>query len=242
MEKYYEKIMTYLNNSFASFPQNDATMRMKNDMYCSMLDKFNGLVQGGVSEDEAFGKVVGEFGSLDEIRAAMCIEEKSPADTVMLIDPERKKAYDRFKIKQGIMVAVGVVLCIIAVFTHDVYDTFLVEELTDALFGFLVATGVFLFIFAGTIEAKYFDVTDPVKYVIPPTAERMAAYQNFLTVRALVISSAVFLFITSVFVMPLFEGSFMELVLPAVMVAFGVAMLIIVGTVHGTYNDVSGRK
>lgn len=241
MEKYYEKIRTYLDNSFASLPHDDTTMRMKNDIYCSMLDKFNDLVQSGVSEDEAFGIVVGEFGSLDEIRAAMGINENSCADTVITVSHERKKAYDKFKIRQGIAVAVGVALCITAVFGYDAYDVFFVEEVTDAVFGLLVAAGVFLFIFAGTSEAKYFDVTNPVKYAIPPTAERMEAYQNFLTVRSWLMSFAVFLFIMSVFVIPLFEGGYMELVLPAVMVA-AVAMLIIVGTIHDTYKDVSGRK
>lgn len=242
MEKYYEKIQTYLNNSFASFPQDDATMRMKNDMYCSMLDKFNGLVQGGASEDEAFGKVVGEFGSLDEVRAAMDINENSGEDAVTPVSPERKKAYDRFKVGQGITVAIGVALCIIAVFAYDVCGDLFVEELTDVMFGLLVAAGVFLFVFAGTSEAKYFDVTDPVKYVIPPSAERVAAYQNFLTARAFLMSFAIFLFVTSVFVVPLFSGTYMELILPAIMVAAGVAILIIVGAVHDTYKDVSGRK
>lgn len=242
MENYSEKIRTYLDNTFASIPQSEAAMRMKNDMYCSMLDKFNSLVQGGTSEVEAFGRVVGEFGSLSEIRTALGIDASSGEAEVIPVSPERKKAYSSFKIKQGIMIAIGVIFCIVSVLGYPAYEELLIEEAANALFGVLIAVGVFLFVFAGTIEAKYFDVIKPVKYAVPPTAERVAAYQKFLTVRALVIALAVFIFITSVFVIPLFEGWYMEAVFPAVMVSVGVAMLIIVSAIHGTYKDVKGSK
>lgn len=238
MEKYYEKIKTYLENVFTSLPKDDATLRMKNDMYCSMLDKFNGLVQGGASEDEAFGKVVGEFGSLSEIRAALGIDASSVATGTFPVSPERTKQYSRYKIKQGILIAAGVVLCIIAVFMHNFYENFFVGEAANAVFGLLVAMGVFLFVFAGTSEAKYFDVNKPVKYAVPPTAERMAEYQKFLTARSWLISLSIFLFISAVLVMSMFEGWYID----AIMVAVGVAILIIVGSIQDSYKDVSGRK
>lgn len=242
MEKYYEKIKTYLENVFAAMPNDDASLRMKNDIYCSMLDKFNGLVQGGASEDEAFGKVVGEFGSLAEIRAALGIDSNAVATGTIPVSPERTKQYSRYKIIKGVLIAVGAILCIIAVFMYSLYEQILVDEAANFVFGLLIAIGVFLFVFAGTNEARYFDVTRPMQYAVLPTAERVKAYQKFLTVRSLLISFAVFLFIMSVFTGPLFEGWLLELIAPPIMVAAGVAILIIVGAVHSSYNDISGRK
>lgn len=243
MEKYYEKIKNYLENVFASLPNDDAVLRMKNDMYCSMLDKFNNLVQGGANEDEAFGKVVGEFGSLAEIRAVLGIDANAvSASGSIPVSPERTKQYSRYKIIQGILIAVGVILCIIAVFMYPLYGQMLVGEAENFVFGLLIAIGVFLFVFAGTNEARYFDVTKPMQYAVPPTAERVKEYQKFLAVRSLLISFAVFLFIMSVFAGLLFEGWLFELIAPPIMVAVGVAILIIVGSIHSSYKDVSGRK
>ena len=43
METNNGKIRTYLDNIFASLPKTEQAARMKEEMYCSMLDKYNGL-------------------------------------------------------------------------------------------------------------------------------------------------------------------------------------------------------
>lgn len=242
MEKYCEKIKIYLENIFTSLPQEENVLRMKNDMYCSMLDKFNNMIQNGINEDEAFGKVIGEFGSINEIRAALGIGMNSLESGCIPVSSERKKKYNKYKIIQGALISIGVAICLIAVLMYPLYASFFVDKASNAIFGLLIASAVFLFVFARTSEAKYFDVINPVKYAIPPTSERIAEYRKFLTARALLVSFAIFLFITSVFVIPLFDGMYAEFIIPLIMVAIGVAILIIIGTIHSTYADIRGNK
>lgn len=232
-----EKIQTYLNNMFISFPPTEETMRVKNDLYCSMLDKYNGLVQNGAGEDAAFGRVVSEFGSLNEIRAALGINEVS-AEAVPSVLPERRKQYNAFKIRQGIAVVCGVIFCIGAVFGYPVYGAMVGEPVSNYLFGVLVALGVFLFVLAGTGEAKFYDVTDPKMWRTGVAPERMAQYRRFLGIRQVLISLAVALFVVSPFV---YDVLTVYLTMP-LLVSVGVAILIVVGAVHGTYNDVRVDK
>ena len=244
-EQAYTKIQTYLDNMFASIPPTDEAMRLKNDMYCSMLDKYNGYVQEGANGNEAFGRVVGEFGSLDEIRAALALDTTAAPmgeSSQVGITPERKKQYDKFKIGQAVAVACGVVLCIMSVFGYPLYSDYLtgmeVKEPENFVFGLLIAAGVFLFVWAGTGEAKFYDITQPQAFRPGVSEERMAAYRKFLSVRQMLISLAVALFVVSPFTYVFHFG----MVIMPTLVAVGVAILIVVGAVHGIYSDVRTDK
>ena len=244
-EQAYTKIQTYLNNIFASIPNTDEALRLKNDMYCSMLDKYNGYVQEGANENEAFGRVVGEFGSLDEIRAALALDTSAAptAESSQVgITPERKKQYDKFKIGQAVAVACGVVLCIMSVFGYPFYSAYFTgiaeEEPENFIFGLLIAAGVFLFVWAGTGEARFYDVTLPEALRPGVSEERMADYRKFLSVRQMLISLAVALFVVSPFT---YVFPFSMVIMP-ILVAVGVSILIVVGAVHGLYSDVRTDK
>lgn len=247
MEITNEKIRTYLDNMFVSIPQTEQAVRMKEDMYGSMLDKFNGYITDGANEDEAFGRVVSEFGSVEDIRAALAensaqsVEAQPVQATQKNISPERKKHYDRFKIKQGIAVACGVIFCIAAVFGYPYYRVHFLsdgEEPQNFVFGILVALGVFLFVWAGAGEAKFYDITQPDALRPGVSEERMTEYRRFLSARQWLVPLAVALFVAS----PFMYSSYYGMVIMPVMVAFGVGILIIVGSVHGTYNDVRADK
>ncbi|MBQ1437886.1 MAG: hypothetical protein IIZ07_08145 [Ruminococcus sp.] len=245
MQKICDRIKIYLDNMFASIPDTEPARRMKEDMYCSMLDKYNGLINDGAGEDEAFGRIVGDFGSVEDIRAALAGDSAPSAEaqplhvqnpTASSVSPERKKQYDRFKIKQGIAIACGVIFCIAAVFGYPFYSCS--ESSKNFLFGLLIALGVMLFVAAGTGEAKFYDITLPESLKTGVSEQRMAEYRKFLGVRQWLISLAVALFVVSPFVYELHFG----LIIMPVLVALGVAVLIILGSVHGTYRDVRVDK
>lgn len=247
MKKTCDKIKMYLDNMFASLPQTEQAARMKEDMYCSMLDKYNGFIGDGANEDEAFGRIVGEFGSVEDIRAELAQDsapsvEAQPLEvqntTASNVSPERKKQYDRFKIKQGIAVACGVILCIMAVFGYPYYSMYMYADRENVVFGILIALGVFLFVAAGTGEAKFYDITSPEALNPGVSEERMKEYRKFLGIRQWLISLAVALFVASPFA---YEWNFSIVIMP-VLIALGVAILIIVGSIHGTYNDVRVDK
>lgn len=238
LSDYPEKIRVYLDNVFAALPAVDAAAQLKSDMCDSMTDKFHALVQNGVDPDAAFGRVVGEFGSLGEIRAALGLAEGTdvpevPADTeAPAVSPERQREYRLFQIKRGIVVAVGVIICVAAVFGYPWYENVTYAEAAHAVFGILVAIGVFLFVLAGVSGARFMDMTEPEKLLPDRTPERWADYQKFLRVRAWMIALAVGLFVAAPFMS---EGGYFFM--PFIIVV-GVAILIVVGAVHNTFNDV----
>lgn len=229
---YPEKIRTYLDNVFAALPANEAAQQLKTDMYDSMTDKFHALAQEGATPDEAFGRVVGEFGSLGEIRAALGLTESSAAPEVPVVSPERQREYRRFQMQRGIVIAVGVLFCVAAVFGYPWYENLTYAEEAHAVFGTLAAIGVFLFVFAGVSGARFVDITEPEKLLPEKTPERWADYQKFLRLRAWLIALAVGLFVVAPFMS---EGQYFFM---PFFIAVGVAILIVVGAVHNTFNDV----
>ena len=241
------KIRTYLDNMFASLPRTEQSARMKEEMYCSMLDKYNGYISDGANEDESFGRVVSEFGSVEDIRAALAedseqfVEARFPEADNKSVSPERKKQYDSFKIRQGIAIACGVIFCVAAIFGYPYYRVHFLsnsEEPQNMVFGVLVALGVFLFVWAGTGEAKFYDITQPDALRPGVSEERMGEYRKFLSVRQWLIPLSVALFVAA----PFMYSSYYGVVIMPVMVAVGVGILIVVGTVHGTYNDIRVDK
>ncbi len=250
MEKAGRRIRTYIENMFASLPKTEQAIRMKEDMYCSMLDKYNGYISEGAGEDEAFGRIVDEFGSVEDIRTELAQSvpqpDESPAQKSKIpaaenISPERKKQYDKYKIIQGIAVALGVVCCILAVFGSQYLSVSFFGNSNDPqilTFGLLVALGVFLFVWAGTGESKFYDITLPEALRPDVSEERMKEYRCFIGVRQWLISFAVALFVVCPFI---YDCDYGMIIMP-VLVAVGVGILIVVGAVHDTYSDVRTDK
>ena len=63
-----ETIRKYLESMFADLPNTPEVMRAKSELWQMMEDKYNELLEEGVPENEAVGKVISDFGNLDELR------------------------------------------------------------------------------------------------------------------------------------------------------------------------------
>ncbi len=63
-----EKIVEFVNNVFAGFPQTRQTARMKADMIDTMTERYEDLLKSGKNEDEALGIVVRDFGNIEDLR------------------------------------------------------------------------------------------------------------------------------------------------------------------------------
>lgn len=70
-----ETIKNYLETMFSPLPNNDKVLRAKDELLSMMEDKYNALVEEGLSPEEAVAKVIAEFGSLNEIAADLGIED-----------------------------------------------------------------------------------------------------------------------------------------------------------------------
>lgn len=62
-----DTIRIYLENMFARLPRTPEIMKLQNDMFHTMEDKYEELKNEGKSENEAIGIVISEFGNIDEL-------------------------------------------------------------------------------------------------------------------------------------------------------------------------------
>jgi len=72
-----DAIKTYLDNVFAAFPQSERVETLKREMLAGMEEKYRELKWEGMSEHEAIGSVIANFGSIDEIAAELGIEQST---------------------------------------------------------------------------------------------------------------------------------------------------------------------
>jgi len=62
-----ETIKNYLDNMFANLSKTSEMLKLKNDIYSNMEEKYNEHKNDGKSENEATGIVISEFGNIDEL-------------------------------------------------------------------------------------------------------------------------------------------------------------------------------
>ncbi|MDR1188005.1 MAG: permease prefix domain 1-containing protein [Bifidobacteriaceae bacterium] len=66
-----DPIRIYLDNTFGSYPPTRELARLKSELQADLEEKYAALLAEGKSPDEALGRVVAEFGSADELVAAL---------------------------------------------------------------------------------------------------------------------------------------------------------------------------
>ncbi len=70
-----ETLRNYLETIFGALPKTQAAQSLKAEMLANMEEKFQDLVRQGKNEAEAIGKIISEFGTVEELRAALEAEE-----------------------------------------------------------------------------------------------------------------------------------------------------------------------
>ena len=71
-----EAIRKYLETMFMSLPDTEETRRAKAELLSMTEDKYNELLDGGMSENEAVGKIITEFGNIDDLKESLGLLEK----------------------------------------------------------------------------------------------------------------------------------------------------------------------
>lgn len=62
-----DTIQTYIDSVFANVENTPEMRQLKEEITHNMLDKYEDLIQSGASEHEALGKVIAEFGNIEEL-------------------------------------------------------------------------------------------------------------------------------------------------------------------------------
>lgn len=107
-----ETIKTYLNNLFAGYPKTNEILRAKEELLSNMEDKYNELKAEGKSENEAVGIVISEFGNIDELAKEWDIPAAMEAKGDRIsVSRESAEEIIAAKKQNGIMIGLGVVLC-----------------------------------------------------------------------------------------------------------------------------------
>jgi len=105
-----ETIKNYLENLFARLPRTEQMRKIKQDLLENMLEKYEDYKAEGMSENEAIGRVITEFGNIDELLEELGI---TPADSTeaaveYIVDKNEAEKYVSAKTRAGKMVGAGV--------------------------------------------------------------------------------------------------------------------------------------
>jgi len=149
-----ETLRNYLKSMFQNLPNTREVQRAQYELGQMMEDKYNELKSQGKSENEAIGIVISEFGNLEDLAVDLGIDnylhpEQQAIHNKRNITQDEAERFIADKQKSGIMIGLGVLLCIMCSTPYIILDSIgsggSVYGLIG-LFGMLViAIGLFVF-------------------------------------------------------------------------------------------------
>lgn len=200
-----ETIKSYLETMFANMPNTPEVLRAKQELWGMMEDKYNELISEGLSENEAVGTVISEFGNLDELSETLGLNRQqynTPSDNRRCLSIEEIKKYIRAYNMKSILIAIGVFLCIISPIFPIIGDmigfTF-IENIMVAVMLAVIAIAVGFFVLSGIMLKQF----DDIKYKQCRVDYQSASYiqnecDHMRTIHSLCLSIGVALCVMSV--------------------------------------------
>ena len=82
-----EKIQLFVDNMFLSLPDTPEVRQAKAHILEGMADRYEALLAQGKNQDEAFGAVIGEFGSVEELRQELGLGNRPQEEEPLLSPP-----------------------------------------------------------------------------------------------------------------------------------------------------------
>ena len=70
-----EELRAYLNQVFGNVPETPEMLRAKSELLQMMEDKYEGLIDDGMDEQEAINTVIEEFGDFDEVGSELGVDD-----------------------------------------------------------------------------------------------------------------------------------------------------------------------
>lgn len=237
-------IENYVEAMFSNLPKNAEVISVKSDILSNMQEKYAFLLEEGISENEAVGIVISEFGQIDELIDNLDIEvEKQPDLDKPIIKPlshEYILDYLATRKKIGLLIGLGVVLCTIGVSSLLFFNAY------GSLFGgmisliLLLAIGVSLFIYSGMSMTKFTAVEKDFSISIEDEAMLESFKQSYVKSFTLSMICGVILCLMSL--LPLFLVILVNLpIILGVVMLLGIASLgtfffIYAGNVYGSFT------
>ena len=195
----------YYKTMFANMPNTPEVLRAKQELWGMMEDKYNELISEGLSENEAVGTVISEFGNLDELSETLGLNRQqynTPSDNRRCLSIEEIKKYIRAYNVKSILIAIGVFLCIISpIFPiiGDMIGITFIENIMVAVMLAVIAIAVGFFVLSGIMLKQF----DDIKYKQCRVDYQSASYiqnecDHMRTIHSLCLSIGVALCVMSV--------------------------------------------
>lgn len=111
-------INDYVDQMFKTVPITKETQQLKTDILANMEDKYLALKEEGVSEHEAIGIVIAEFGNIEELLEEMGFSKESRVDESIhyhVAETEELEGYIEAKRKSGLNIGLGVLSILIGI-------------------------------------------------------------------------------------------------------------------------------
>lgn len=161
-------ILDYLETMFRTYPQTPRLLEAKGELRAMMEDAYADLIARGASENEAVGRVIADFGNLDELADALGISsEISPAvggrAAVTLSEAQgfaEAQRRTRFRAAAAVALMVLSPIPLLIMIALDRAGTLAMPEDASVAIGvvtllLIAAAGVVLFIGAASASAPY---------------------------------------------------------------------------------------
>lgn len=155
-----ETIRNYLESMFGNLPNTPEVLKAKAELWQMMEDKYNELISEGVSENEAVGTVIGDFGNLDELAETLGIQnvlQEQVKYQGRILPQEEVDAYISAKERSARFVGLGVMLCIVSPIPFLIASAFEEAVHFENNVPYGIATAVFFLILAAAISIFVFD-------------------------------------------------------------------------------------
>ncbi|BBF44723.1 hypothetical protein lbkm_3457 [Lachnospiraceae bacterium KM106-2] len=247
-----ETIQTYVNNMFSNLPQTDKVMQLKSEILQNMEDNYNELKADGKSEHEAISTVISQFGNIDELLDELGIKQEHSDPTYTIEDI---KEYQSVEKKKGKIIGLGVVLCILSAGIYNLLDDLILNGYLPALikadgesiipmipFFLLIAVAVGLFIYSGTMNTKFKNITkdlnldfSTINYIKAEQERIKSSYyrQIIIGVTLCILSPVLYM----LFSIPFGDDSGITILLFLLTVATAVYLFIASGMTYGSYSS-----
>ena len=246
-----ETIRNYLEAMFANMPNTPEVKKAKAELLTMMEDKFNEMIADGVNENQAVGTVIAEFGNLDDlaedlglVKALQETHEREESKPRHFLRMEEVDDYLKICRGNGILIGVGVLLCIISVTWNILADAIGTSSVADLLgvtgMFISIAVAVAMFVFAGIRGNDWKFLDRELCQIDMSTADMVKEKKRaFKMTHAVMIAVAIMLFILWIPVAMVFDNDFSGYCM-FWFVAVGVCMIIYASTVMGSYEKILG--
>jgi hypothetical protein len=242
-----ETIKSYLEAMFANLPNTPEVKKAKAELLNMMEDKYNELLDDGVSQNEAVGTVISEFGNLDELADTLGLtkevqetKEREESRPRHFLRMEEIENYLSVAKTNALFISVGVLLCITSVIWPIASDEIFHTNESFGVSGMFIsiAVAVALFIFAGIRGNDWEFLDKELCQIDMATADMVKEKKKAYKVpNALLICIGVMLFILWIPVTCV-THDFMSGVALFLFVGIGVLLCIYANMVMGSYEKV----